>query len=275
MNNFTIGEAWSLAMDFLSRNLQMLAILVGGAVVAFGLVQLILIGGDPDALAQQIGAAMQTGNIDALSQAAGGAGLGLVGLVALIVQSATQYAACRIGLGHGDSIGDALVYGLKAAILFLLFMFAVGIVLGGAIALIFVAVGAGLFASGGGAGAIAIVGLLTIPLLVLILWLFARLSVVTPAMAEAGSINPLYGISRSWALTAPNQWSILGYLLLLIIVLVVISSIVGVIAALMGAYVGGIVSLLLVDAPVAMVSLAVVVGIYLSLNPRNAGDVFA
>lgn len=275
MNNFTIGEAWSLAVDFLNRNLQMLAILVGGAVVAFGLIQLILIGGDQQAMAQQLAAAVQSGDFSGLSQAAGGAGLGFVGLIAAIAQSATQYAAFRIGLGHGDTISEALTYGIKAAILFLLFMIGVGIVIGGiAVALVF-AVGAGLFAAGGGAGAAAAVVLLILPLLLLLLWLAARLSVVTPAMADAGSINPLYGIAQSWRLTAANQWSILGYLLLLIIVAIVISAVAGIFAALFGATVGGVVSLVLIEAPLAIVSVGVAAGIYLAVAPRNAGDVFA
>ncbi len=275
MGSFTIGEAWSRAIDFINRNLQMLVILVGGAVAAFGIVQLILIGGNPDAFAQQIAAAIQTGNIEALSQAAGGAGLGLVGFFALLVQSATQFAACRIGLGHGDSIGEALTYGFKAAILFLLLMLAIGIGIGGILAVLLITMGAGLFAAGAGVGSIGIIALIGLLLVIVMLWLFARLSVVTPVMADAGSVNPLFGISQSWRLTGPNQWSIVGYLLLLVIALLVISTVVGGLVGLFGGFVGGIATLLLVDVPVAIVSLAVVVGIYLALNPRNAGDVFA
>lgn len=275
MSGFTIGEAWSQAVDFLQRNLQMLVILVGGAVVAFGIVQLVLIGGDPDAFAQRIATAIQSGNMEAMGEAAGGAGLGLIGIIALLVQTATQYAACRIGLGHGDSVADALVYGLKAAVVFLLFGLAVGIVIGGIVAVLAFTIGAGLFASGAGAGAIGLMVLLALVLLLVMIWLFARLLVVTPAMADAGSINPLYGIATSWRLTAPHQWAIVGYILLLVLVLIVVTMVVGGILGLMGGPVGGLLTTVLVDAPIAVVSLAVTAGAYLALAPRGRGDIFA
>ncbi len=275
MQGFTIGDAWSYAMDFLNRNLQMLAILVGGGAIAAGLTQLVAIGGSPQALGEQMAAAMQSGNSDALAQLGAGA-FGIAALLGYLVQSTTQYAALRLGLDHKDSTADALVYGFKASLLMLLlvvaFILVVAIVVGG----LAFALGAGAVASGApGGGTIALVALFVLLLLFVMLWLVARLSVAAPAMADVGSINPLYGIATSWRLTADRQWSILGYIVLLAIAGGVISSIAQAILGLFGDTVGTALSVIIVTAPIAVVTIAVYAGIYLTLVRRDAGDVFA
>jgi hypothetical protein len=274
MHGFTIGDAWSYAMDFLQRNLQMLAILVGGGAIAAGLTQLVAMGGSPQALAEQMAAAMRSGNPEMLTQLGGGA-IAVSSLLGYLVQSTTQYAGLRLGLGHGDSTADALVYGLKASVLMLLFLMAVILVVGLGVGLVAVALGAGAMASGAGAGMAIGLILLLLVLLFVMLWLVARLSVAAPAMADAGSINPLYGIATSWRLTADRQWSILGYIILLAIAAGVISSLAQAIFGLFGATVGSALSVVVVTAPIAVVTIAVYAGIYLTVARRDTGDVFA
>lgn len=273
MQGFTIGDAWSYAMDFLQRNVQMLAILVGGGAIAAGLTQLFAMGGSPQMFAEQMAAAMRSGNPEMLTQLGGGA-IAASALLGYVVQSTTQYAALRLGLGHGDSTADALLYGLKASLLMSLFWMAVVLVVGLVVGVIGFALGAGAMAAGAGGGAIAVVILLLFVLLFVMLWLVARLSVAAPAMADAGSINPLYGIAASWRLTAARQWSILGYIVLLAIAGGIISSIVQAILGLFGETVGAGLAVIIVTAPIAVVTIAVYAGIYLTLVRRDAGDVF-
>jgi hypothetical protein len=53
----------------------------------------------------------------------------------------------------------------------------------------------------------------SLPFIMLLLWLNARLCLAGPAMAASGSINPFAGLAQSWRMTAPAQWRILFYLL--------------------------------------------------------------
>ncbi len=274
MTGFSIGEAWSQAADFLSRNLQMLIILVGGAVVASAVVQLAMIGGDFEALMAQLNQAAATGNFTALNDIAGG-GLVAAGLIGLVVQTATQQAALRLGLGHRDSMADALLYGVKSALAILLLVFAASLVIGlGLVAVGAVFVG-GLAAAGSGMGSIGIALLLVLAVLLLVLWLYVRTSLTGVTMADAGSINPVYGIVQSWRLTAPNQWSILAYILVLIVTAIVIGLLAQALFGLFGLTIAAILSAVLVDAPLSIVAVAVFAGIYLASMPTRGSEVFS
>ena len=274
MTGFTIGEAWSQAMDFLNRNLQMLIILVGGAVVASALVQLVLIGGELEAMMAQINQAAASGNFAALNDIASG-GIVAAGLLGLVVQTATQQAALRLGLGHRDSMADALLYGFKAALTIMLLVFAAGMVLGLLAFVVGLVFAGGAVAAGSGAGSIGLVILLFLAFALLILWLYVRTSLMGVTMADAGSINPVYGIVQSWRLTAPNQWSILAFVVVLAFTAVVIGLLAQALFGLFGVTVAAILSTVLVEAPISILSVAVFAGIYLALMPTRGGEVFS
>lgn len=274
MTGFTIGEAWSQAMDFLNRNLQMLIILVGGAVVASAIVQLLLIGGDYEAMMAQINQAAASGNFAALEDIAGG-GIVAAGLLGLVVQTATQQAALRLGLGHPDSMADALLYGLKSAVTILLLVFALGIVVGLAVVAVGFVFAGGAAAAGSGAGSVGLVILLFLALALLMLWLYVRTSLMGVTMADAGSINPVYGIVQSWRLTAPHQWSILVFVVVLFVAALVIGLLFQSLFGLFGLTIGALLSAALVEAPLNIVALAVFAGIYLALIPTRGGEVFS
>ena len=72
---------------------------------------------------------------------------------------------------------------------------------------------------GGGSGFVVVLFLL---LSVLTLWLAARLSCTTAAMADRKSYNVFAAARLSWRLTAEDQWRIMRYLALLGIVLLVL-----------------------------------------------------
>ena len=271
---FTIGEAWTQAMEFFRRNQQILLILMGGSAIAIGIVQLIMIGGDMQSYMQQVIAAAQSGNPEQLA-ALGGGGLATVSLLAAIVQGTARQATLRMGLGGGDSMSDALVYGVKAALMLFLMGLVIGIVFAVVAVILITVLGVGAVAAGSGSGSIGLGILIGLALLVGILWLFARFCLTGAAMADAATINPLFGLRQSWQLTAPHQWSILGYLVLLYIAIAVVSLLAQSIFGIFGGFIGGILSLALVQAPVAIAWTSVIAGIYIALTPRKADDVFA
>jgi hypothetical protein len=282
MGQFTIGEAWSQAMAFFNDNMQMLLLWVGAPIIAFGIVEGLFFNVDQAAVQTMTERAMRSGDWMPLLTAMGGVGVGVLGLISAVVQSATQFAATRMGLGHQEEAGSLLSYGLGAAVTtlivyFLFFAVVIGIPIGLMVAMI----GGGV-AAGGTTGAAAGVGmalLLLVLLLPLIIWLSVRLSVVVPAMADARSANPLYGFSASWRLTASNQWAILGYVILVsiaaLVVFMVVGGIVGVIGAALGQTATAILNATLLTAPVAIFSTALAAGLYRTLAPSQQGAIFS
>lgn len=287
MNSFSIGEAWSQAMAFLTENLQMLAVVVGGGALLAAIIQYLVVGGDQMAQFAALQSAMSSGDFSQLATAnagaAGfGAGAGLVAMLASVIQSGAEFAGMRIGLSRGqEDIGSAVSYGLVAALLTLLLFFAVGVVavLVIAIPVVLLGVGAGMASADSGGGTVAVIVLLCLLLLVVFIWIMVRLSVMQPAMAAARSTNPVYGITESWRLTRGNALMIFIYLFLLGIAAMVIffiaAAIVGMVAGLLGGFVGMLVTTVLVGVPLTILGLAVGVGIYKTLVPETAGDVFA
>jgi hypothetical protein len=287
MGGFSIGEAWSQAMAFMTENLQMLAVVVGGGALLAAVIQYLVVGGDQMAQFAALQSAISSGDFSQLAEgnaaAAGmGAGAGLVAIVASIIQSGAEFAGVRIGLSRGqEDIGSALSYGVVAAILSLLLFIAIGIVAALVIGvpLVLLGVGAGLAGGGSAASMGGIVALIVIVAIVVALWLAARLSVMQPAMAAARSTNPIYGLTESWRLTRGHALMIVLYLILLGIAAIVIFAIVGAIVGVLGAIAGPFVSMLLttiiVGIPVTILFLSIGVGIYRTLAPDNSGDVFA
>lgn len=285
MNNFSIGEAWSQAMAFLTENLQILAVVVGGGALLAAVIQYLVAGGDQMAQIAAMQSAISSGDFSQLATAnagaAGfGAGAGLVAIIASVVQSGAEFAGTRIGLTRGqEDIGSAISYGLVAALLTLLLFIGVAIVAALLIGLPIVLLGVGMGGGEPSGGAAAIILLLLLVFFVVFIWIMVRLSVMQPAMAAARSTNPIYGITESWRLTRGNALMIFVYLFLLgiaaIVIFFIAMAIVGALAGLLGGFIGMVLSTVLVGVPLGIVGLAVGVGIYKTLAPDKTGDVFA
>jgi hypothetical protein len=290
MGNFTIGEAWSQAMAFLTENLQMLVVVVGGGVLIAAILQYLVVGGDQMAQLAALQAAFTSGDFSQLAQAnaAAGAGVGalagLIGIAVSIIQSGAEFAGARLGLSRGqDDVGSAIGYGLVAALLTLLLFAAaiIGVSLIIALPIVVLGMSAGFAGSGGpGGGMIAAFALLALALFVVMIWILVRLSVMQPAMAAVRSTNPIYGVTESWRLTRGNALMIFIYLFLLgiaaIVIFFVAAAIVGVVGGLLGAFAGLVLTTIVVSIPLSVLSLAVGVGIYRALSPEaSAGDTFA
>lgn len=289
MTNFSIGEAWSQAMAFLSAYLRMTLIFVAAGVLIPLILQFAVLGGTMETLFSP--EAMMANPNDPFAVFAGlGAAFFVVIIVGGIIQSASYFASWRHGLSGGqEEPSGAIVYGLGAAALWLVAQLVLLVVMLLVIALPFGFIAGFGAATGGSPMLIGVFALILIPLfLIFILWISARLICVGPAMADARSMNPLFGLSQSWQLTRASQWPIVGYLVVLfvaaMVLLTVISLIAGIGAA--GAMAAGgedsagfmiitVISGVLLGIPMALAYVAIPAGIYRTLVPNDAGDVFA
>ncbi len=295
MMAFSLNEAWNEGVAFVRNNLRMVVIWAAIGALIPAIMSFAIMGGiaQQQAMMQQI---MAGGDPSAMLAAMGG-GVFLVSMISQVITTASYFGAWRMGLAR-DVVAapQAGIYAFGASLLSLLFFLITGILL-----VLVLAIPLGLLGvlgaaaggeSGGPAGILAAVGiglLLFLLLVPLILWLSARLSVYGPAMAAAGSINPLYGVAQSWRLTKPAQWSILGYIVLLIIAIIVVSMVIGLISGVGMLATGGLQSGglgtgtlifttivgMVVAVPMAVAYIGIPAGIYRALRPDPVSDVFS
>ncbi len=294
MASFSLNEAWNEGVAFVRNNMREVAIWAAIGVLVPSVISLAMLGGiaEQQAMMEQM---LSAGDPTAVLAALGGGAI-FLSFLSQIVSTASYFGAWRMGLAREPvAAPQAGIYAVGAAITSLIVL---AVLLFLVILLLFVPLGLlgafGAMGSGGDAsagGMMAAFGFAMLALLVffpLMLWLMARLSVMGPVMATAGSINPLYGIAQSWQLTKPAQWPILGYLVLLIIALFVVGMVVALISGagmiVSGGLSGGeigtgslVFSTILgaiVGIPMAMAYIAVPAGIYRALRPDPVADVF-
>ncbi len=281
MRDFDIGSAVSSAASFVGEHLRLILLLAGGALLIGQVLLYAVVGTSPEAIAQQITAAGSSG--DASQLFALGGGLLAASLVATLLQTTAQFAIFRIALSDEQDLGSAIGYGTNAAIIYLLFIVA----LSTAAALVVIVLVAALVALGfvassgnapGGIPTALLVVILLLLLLPLGIWLMARLLVAVPAMADARTVNPVFGLTQSWKLTQRHQWPMVGYVLLYIVAAIILQGVLTLVSTLMaaalGPMVGGILGGLIVGLPVTILGLAVAYGAYDRLRTDNAGEIF-
>lgn len=291
MVKMSIGAAFSETFDFLKANWTQMLLWVGGAVVVLALLGYLMLGSTFQMMA------MSAGDPSAMMGAMGR--LFLFALVAAVVLYAASMLIWRGGLHPGEApnfgwalqAGPAFAFGMFVVfiavyIVLLIIMFVLALIFGAAFA------GAGgfspsAFQSGAlGGGAIALMIVFYAAIIVFFLWLFARLSVAGPVMADRLTRNPVTGITESWRLTGASQWTIVGFYVLIFILSLVYGFVAGLIfggimgaAASGGSGVGTIISMivmaLLVYVPQLLLSFAMPIGIYRAIGQRTSGDVFA
>lgn len=294
MAGLSLNDAWNEAVAFARGNMQMVAIWAAVGVVVPTVAQLLIVGGTAEQ--QAMLTQMMSGSDPTAMMAALGGGLALLTIFSQLVTTASYFGAWRMGLAQTDvPAAQAGAYALGAAVTSLILL---ALIFFFALLVLFIPLGliGGLGAMRGGnvgaGGMLAAVGVAVIAMLLifpLMLWLAARLSVMGPAMASAGSINPLYGVTQSWQLTKASQWTILGYFVLLVIALIVVSMVIGIVVAagmmIGGAFgpgeagVGTTLFATLVGAalgiPLAMAYIAIPAGLFRALSPDNKVDIFA
>ena len=255
---FSASRAFSEAFDILKSRF---GVLIGTALIFWvGLMVIGMVFGG--AMMGGVMASAATGTDPDPAAMFAGMGFSVVLFYLLIyaVQFAMVIALMRLCSDrHPPSIGDAIGAGVRgvptmfgAVILLMLVGIAGGMVFG----LIFGAISAGL-----NSGALTV--LLAIASLVLMIYLYARLSMLTPVIAIEEERNPIRAISRSWTMTGPAAVKIalvigLAAIASCLVILVLVFATMGT-AALSGQppSPGGVIAFFL-----GMVAFAVTVGLY-------------
>ena len=193
---FSASRAFSEAFDILKSRF---GVLIGTALIFWvGLMVIGMVFGGA-----MMGGVMASAGTDP-DPAAMFAGMGfsvvLFYLLIYAVQFAMVIALMRLCSDrHPPSIGDAIgagVRGVPTMFGAVIQLMLVGIAGGMMFGLIFGAISAGL-----NSGALTV--LLAIASLVLMIYLYARLSMLTPVIAIEEERNPIRAISRSWTMTGP------------------------------------------------------------------------
>lgn len=300
MQRMTIGGAFGAMFDFIRTSWLVIIGSMLVTVLAAGAAGVALIGG----------------NMAALQSSDPSAAMGIVGslmlvlLVMVIFYQAGSFISWRHGLtGGSEPILSTVGWAIGASALSLLSMIVIGIIIYIAmivVVLILVAiigVGGGLgsnpFSPDGnlaGAGAGVVIGVIVGYALFIVgfYWIYGRLCAAGPVMAVRRTVNPVVGLSESWRLTGPSQWTIVGFLLLMLVISFVVSLIISFAfgSAVTGMAIGSgfaaspdtafgmssIIVLMLVYVPSLVIAVAMPAAIYRQVagdTVDTVGDVFA
>ena len=131
------------------------------------------------------------------------------------------------------------------------------------------------------AGAPGIAGLGVVPILAVVIYLAARMSMSMPVLVLENSLNPISAVMRSFKLTKARQWSILIFWLVLFlcyfVMALLLSSAIGVIAAMAG---GGTATALilgitngLMGMAIGMIICGIAVAMYGQLNGPSDNEI--
>lgn len=227
--NFDMNAAWSRGIELVQSNFQLLLVIAGVFILLPTVAIYLLLPNmqlfldptaDPEVLAQQMQAVM--------GPFIGGA------LFATLFQFAGYGAMLALMGEDRPTVGQALGAGIKAvpSLIAILIMFAIVYVIGAVLIMLPISLLVGV------AGAPALGLIAIVPVLIFILWMMARLSMSMPVLVLGGTLNPVTAMTRSFAMTKPRQWAILGFWAVIFVVFTVISllfnGVVGLIAAIAG-----------------------------------------
>ncbi|MDQ8755470.1 hypothetical protein RCO27_04440 [Sphingosinicella sp. LHD-64] len=216
----TIGGILSGTLNFMKANWLIMLGMVVAVFVVLGLLGFLMVG-------SLFGQAMTGAPPDPAMV------FGMMGrfflfyLIAMVVLYGTSLSVWRHGMTGGQdsvaqNLGWAIGGGAMLALLYIglvivlyIVLAIIGLILIAVVGVSFASMGPGGFPSQGlGAGAVLLIVLFYVAFLVGMLWIAARLSLIGPVMAAERTINPITGLMRSWSLTGPSQWTIVGFFVL-------------------------------------------------------------
>ena len=222
MQKLSLSTAWTETLAFVRGNF--------GALFTVALAFIAL----PSVALQVLGPAQQ-----APAEAAEG-GLWMLMLPVLLVLSiAGTLAISALALGRETVVGSAIAFGFRR---FLPLLGASLLLMLGALLVmipLFALLGidpAALQSPDAGAVGKILLGMLIF--LIVFLFLFVRLVLITP-VAAAERVGPIAILRRSWELTRGHFWRLLGFFLALLLLLIVASMVVGIVVGLLVALVAG------------------------------------
>ncbi|MEM6475881.1 MAG: hypothetical protein AAF687_06915 [Pseudomonadota bacterium] len=264
--NFDMNAVWSRGIDLVRENFQLLAVIAAVFLLLPTLAIYLLIpdfqsfaepGANPDVVAEKMGEIL-------------GPFIGIISITSLF-QFAGYGAMIALMGDHRPTVGEALGKGLMTvpSLIAVLILFALAYMLGAFIVLIPFA----LLAAAIGVPGFAIVAI--VPVLVFIVWLMARMSMTMPSLVLGNSLNPIKAITNSFKLTAPKQWSILLFWVMIIVAFMVISvllnGVVSVFAALAGSGLGSLVIVGLANGVTSMITGMVMCGLTAAMFGQLSG----
>ncbi|MEL6239570.1 MAG: hypothetical protein AAFQ90_13400, partial [Pseudomonadota bacterium] len=264
--NFSMDTAWGRAMELIKDNFQLLAIVAAVFLLLPSVAVYLLMpdfvaltepGADPEVVLAQF----QESLVPIL----------MVSGLAMIVQFAGYGALIAMMGGARPTVGEAITTGFKITpsmlavfVLFFLLYFIAAVVVSLPFALI-----AGLLGAGALAGVLAV-----LPILLVSVYLAARMSMSMPVVVLEDTLNPFAAILRSFKLTHKKQWSILIFWTILFVAYMVVALLFtggfGVIAALAG---GGTATALILGVANGALAMAIDNAVLLELGFNGNGSV--
>ncbi|MXO89375.1 hypothetical protein [Pontixanthobacter aquaemixtae] len=268
---FDLGLAWSDGVGKVRDNFQLLAIVAG---VFMFLPSAIFTIAAPDLMAAASGAGMNPQDPTAILKLF--TPMVIIGYLVMTILSTVGYTA-MIALMHHDqklTVGEAITRGFRAlpTLLGVFVLFFIAYIL----AAVVVGVVVGLLVAGLGAISGALAGIVTfvlvVGLFVAILWVFARLSMIMPVVAIEGVTNPVTVLKRSWSMTGPAQWRLLGFYVLLFVAYMVIALLVFGLLGVVVSAAGGIAILGILSSLLGMVVAMFFSGILAAVHRQLSGS---
>lgn len=273
MMKFDMGQAWNTATSLIGKNKDVILVVAGVFFFLPYLASALLM---PEAMAPQAANPedMQA-MMDAVMQTY--ADYWWVMLIIFVMQGIGTLALLVLLTDRArPTLGDALKRGATAFPSY----FVTNILAAIAIVLI-VALPVGLVVSVGGAIFAALAIFLIFPL---IFYLMVKFSLIMPAIAIDGILNPVAAIARSWRLTKGNSFRLFLFFVLLFVAVIVVSLLVTMVLGVVFAAMGGEIELIgngivasLANAAFVVIFLAVLAGVHQQLagdRPEALGEVF-
>lgn len=270
---FDMGQAWNTATSLIGKNKDVILVVAGVFFFLPYLASALLM---PEAMAPQAANPedMQA-MMDAVMQTY--ADYWWVMLIIFVMQGIGTLALLVLLTDRArPTLGDALKRGATAFPSY----FVTNILAAIAIVVI-VALPVGLVVSVGGAIFAALAVFLIFPL---IFYLMVKFSLIMPAIAIDGILNPVAAIARSWRLTKGNSFRLFLFFVLLFVAVIVVSLLVTMVLGVVFAAMGGEIELIgngivasLANAAFVVIFLAVLAGVHQQLagdRPEALGEVF-
>ena len=265
--NFDMNTCWARGLDQVRNNFSLLVV-IAGIFLLLPTVALYLLVPDMQMLADPgVDQSVLKSKIAEILLPLMGAAL-----LMSLVQFAGQAAMIAL-MGKGrPTVGEALGVGLKTvpSLVVVLLAFTVAVFIGSLLVTLPISILAGV------AGIPALAILAVFPLLLLMFWMMARLSMTMPAMVLGATLNPFKAMGESWRITRRHQWAILLFWGVFYAVFTIISllfnGIAGVIAALIASGTGAMLVAGLANGIASVVSGMLICALAVAMYGQLSGD---
>ncbi len=228
--NFDMNSCWARAVELVQANFQLLLV-ISGIFLLLPSVALYLFFPDLQTMADPFA----DQDVIAAQMAEMAGPLIGSGLISTAFQFAGYAAMLALMSEARPTVGQALTTGVKTvpSVFAILILFFLIYFLGAVVIILPLSLLAGIT----GAAAIGVIAVL--PIIGFVAWLLARMSMSMPVIVLEGTLNPITAMMKSFALTKPKQWPILGFWAVIVVIFIVVSLIFGGMMTLVASALGG------------------------------------